>query len=459
MAFEESTEKAAPRKRSSRPDRTLIRVFSPSAGAVPESERVVLARSPLIIGRTEGAQTWVVPDSRVSRRHAEIEPLPDRTLLRDTSSNGTFVNGVRISEVDLADGDVIRVGDSLIVFRLAPRETRDASFPALIGRAPSMQLLRATIALAAPADVPVLVLGESGTGKELVAAALHEASARSGPFVAVNCAAIPETLAESQLFGHVSGSFTGARGDHPGVMRQAHQGTLFLDEIGEMPITLQPKLLRAVEERAVTPVGASRSFPAQARIVAATHRDLEDRVEAGTFRGDLYARLAGIVLRTPPLRERREDVLDLLRRELGPAAPPLDPELAEALLVHAWPFNVRELFKVAAELRIRGTGAATLDLSMVESRLRIPFREVPVGESDDGDDLAARTVRPRAAPDDETDRDEGAAAAKLPPPSREQIETALAAHGRNVSALSRALGRSRRQIRRYLAQLGIAPEE
>ncbi len=427
------TERAPPRRGKPRAERVLLRVHCPGAD---EIARLVLSRSALTLGRVAEAGAWQVPDGRVSRKHAEIVSEKDETWVRDLSTNGTFVNGERVGERVLADGDVIRVGDSLIVFRHEPADARDARIESLVGHAPSMRALRADIALAAPSETSVLVLGESGTGKELVARALHDRADRSGPFVAINCSAIPESLAESHLFGHAAGSFTGAKAEHPGVLQRAHGGTLFLDEIGEMPLSLQPKLLRAIEERSVIPVGGTRAIPARARIVAATHRDLDQRVAAGTFRGDLFARLAGLVMHTPPLRARREDVLPLLRVFLRDG-PPLAPDLAEALLVHPFPFNVRELSKLAEELALRGAGAERLELEMIESRLALP------GRDDDA------PPPPRAS-----------ASASAPPaprdaPTRDELEALLATHGRNVSALARATGRSRRQVRRYLEQHGI----
>ena len=214
----------------------------------------------------------------------------------------------------------------------------------------------------------VLLLADSGCGKEVAARALHALGRPDGPFVAVNCSAIPEGLAESQFFGQVAGAFTGATA-RPGWFRAAHGGTLFLDEIGDLPAPIQPKLLRVLEERAVIPVGATAPIPVDVRVVAATHRDLVADLARVHLRGDLYARLAQLVIRLRPLRERREDVLALLAHALG-APPAITPRLAEALLRYAWPFNVRELRAVAQELQLRGAGAAgPLDLPLVAERL------------------------------------------------------------------------------------------
>ena len=188
------------------------------------------------------------------------------------------------------------------------RRPADGAAP-LIGSSEAIRRVRERIERVAATDFTILIEGESGSGKELVARQVHELSRRRrGPFVAVNCAAIPEQLAESQLFGHVAGAFTGARGDHPGFFRSAHLGTIFLDEIGDLDLRLQPKLLRALEQRAVVPVGAAHPVPCDVRILAATHRDLAAAVDADQFRGDLYARLAEFTVAVPALRDRREDL-------------------------------------------------------------------------------------------------------------------------------------------------------
>ena len=345
---------------------TLRLLFSKEDGVVQAAARP-LALGTLRIGRGVPVdEVCLAQDSQASREHAAIvvgAGQPPR--LRDLgSSNGTFVNGVRLSaalrpgEVVLRDGDVLRVGGTLFLFREEPAalwSAPDTPSRTLLGQSPAMRRLRRELAVVAPSLATVLLLGESGTGKEVTARALHELSGVKGPLVAVNCAAIPESLAESQLFGHVAGAFTGAK-EQPGCFRAAHGGTLFLDEVGELPLTLQPKLLRALEEGAVTPVGSVVPLPCRPRLIAATNRDLETAVSDGKVRGDLFARLAEIVLRLPPLRERREDILLILREALGPSTPPLTPRLAEALLLHPWPFNVRELHNVIEYAFVIGEG-------------------------------------------------------------------------------------------------------
>src|ERR671922_2382566 len=227
---------------------------------------------------------------------------------------------------------------------------RDAMPPALLGRTPAMTAVYKQIAHAAAADAPVLIIGESGTGKELVARAIHQHGNRSGrPFVPINCGALTETLLESELFGHVKGSFTGAVSDNKGVFQTAHTGTVFLDEVGEMTPALQVKLLRVLQEGEVRPVGSSRPNKVDVRIVAATNVDVEKAVADGKFRQDLYYRLGVVVINLPPLRERREDIPLLVERFVQAASSKagkhvqLSDAALDALSSYHWPGNVREL--------------------------------------------------------------------------------------------------------------------
>lgn len=221
----------------------------------------------------------------------------------------------------------------------------------ILGKSPQVEALRKMIVRVAPSKTNILIIGESGTGKELVARALHELSPiKDGPFIAVNCGAIPETLIESELFGHKKGSFTGAVAEKPGLFEAADKGTLFLDEIGELPLTMQVKLLRALQDRAIRRVGGNDTIKIDVRIVAATNRNLEEAVKKGTFREDLYYRLNVIMLETPPLRERVGDIEELAqvffqkfvekqKRNLKG----FTPETLEVILSHRWPGNIREL--------------------------------------------------------------------------------------------------------------------
>jgi DNA-binding NtrC family response regulator len=249
--------------------------------------------------------------------------------------------------------------------RYLRRELSDAHFgPRLVGAHPSIQAIRRILEKVAPTDSTVLITGESGTGKEVVARALHEArSEPDRPFIAVNCAAVPRELMESELFGHVRGAFTGAVKDKPGLFELAHGGTLFLDEIAELPLELQPKLLRAVEQGELQRVGGSRPVPFHARILAATNRDLKAEVAEGRFRGDLYYRIRVVEISLPPLRERRSDISLLVghilprlgarlkRRVLG-----VDESAMKILVGAPWPGNVRELENVLERALILADG-------------------------------------------------------------------------------------------------------
>ncbi len=235
----------------------------------------------------------------------------------------------------------------------------------LLGKSPQVAALKKMIERVAPSKTNVLIIGESGTGKELVARALHELSAvKDGPFVAVNCGAIPETLIESELFGHKKGSFTGAVADKEGLFQVADGGTLFLDEVGELPLTMQVKLLRSLQDRTIRRVGGNENIKIDVRIVAATNRNLEDAVKKGTFREDLYYRLNVILLETPPLRTRSGDVEELasvfLKRFNEKHQRHLEgftPEALEVILAHRWPGNIRELENVMERVSTLESGS------------------------------------------------------------------------------------------------------
>jgi len=253
----------------------------------------------------------------------------------------------------------------------------------LISRSPRMAELLAEAKLVAASDASVLIRGESGTGKELLARAIHRASRRAkGPFIALNCGAIPEQLLESELFGHVKGAFTGAVGNRAGLLQAADGGTLFLDEIGDMPPVLQVKLLRALQERAVRPVGADQATPVDVRILSATHRNLDAAMAEGQFREDLYYRLNVVTLTLPPLSERREDIallanhfLKMLAAKYGKRLNGFAPGALEALSTAPWPGNVRQLYNVVEQLCALAS-APIIPLALVQRALRVPSLEV-----------------------------------------------------------------------------------
>ena len=253
----------------------------------------------------------------------------------------------------------------------------------IVSRSNRMAEVLAEAKLVAASDASVLIRGESGSGKELVAQAIHRASPRSGhPFVAVNCGAIPENLLESELFGHVKGAFTGAVANHPGLFQAANGGTLFLDEIGDMPVALQVKLLRVLQERMVRPVGASHAVPVDVRILSATHRDLDLAIIDGSFRKDLYYRLNVVSLALPTLAERREDIpllaahfLARLALKYGRKVNGFAPDAMKALTTASWPGNVRQLHNVVEQVTALAT-TPLVPLALVQRALRVPSMEV-----------------------------------------------------------------------------------
>ena len=303
----------------------------------------------------------------------------------------------------------------------------------LVSGSEAMRQVFKRIGLAADSDATVLVLGETGTGKELVARALHRNSARAERhFVAVNCAAIPADLMESELFGHVKGAFTGAVSDRAGRFREAQGGTLFLDEVGDMPLPTQAKILRALQEREITPVGASRALPVNVRIIAATHRDLPDAVRQGRFREDLWYRLQVVPVHLPPLRERLGDVLLLAEhflRQGGGASPKrLGADAARLLLAHDWPGNVRELRNAMERAALLCPGPV-------------------IGPEHIG-------LQPAAANGPAIDWN-GPLAPAVAQLEREMVTRALAATMGNRAEAARRLGLSRQQLYRKLAEFGL----
>jgi two-component system response regulator GlrR len=298
----------------------------------------------------------VIEDPTVSRFHCEVRIEDEGPVVSDLRSrNGTNVDGVRVREAVLRSGSVLHLGAASVRFELAGAGRRDPGgatrFGSLVGTSAAMRHAIALLEKAAASDVTVLLEGETGTGKGRAAEALHRASARAAhPLIVVDCGAIPANLLESELFGHEKGAFTGAHERRIGAFEEASGGTLFLDEIGEMPPELQPKLLRALENREIRRVGANRFQPVDLRVVAATNRDLRAEVNASRFRSDLYYRLAVAKIPLPPLRERPEDIPAMVDELLAQMKAP--PEAAErlrspaflsTLLRGKWPGNVREL--------------------------------------------------------------------------------------------------------------------
>jgi DNA-binding NtrC family response regulator len=321
-----------------------------------KGEEIIIERECFRIGKDPG-NDLVLVDATVSREHCEIVRDDRGYLLRDLeSTNGTLIDGAEIREGYLNPGAVIGVGR--VELKVRPFAERidvlpsdRESFGEVFGRHPAMREIFGLLERLAPTDATLLIGGETGTGKDVLARAVHAHSARAkGPFVVVDCGAVVTNLIESELFGHEKGAFTGATDTRKGAFEQANRGTVFLDEIGELPLSMQPKLLRALESRRIRRVGGERELPVDIRVIAATHRDLKAEVERGHFREDLYFRLAVVPLSLPPLRERRADIAliasQLLARVAGTGAKALSNEALQALAAHDWPGNVRELRNV-----------------------------------------------------------------------------------------------------------------
>lgn len=408
------------------------------------------AASRSIVERTR-VLSITVPDGRISQAHARIVACGDGYTLEDLGSrNGTKLNGTDVQRANLHDGDIVQVGHTFLILRTelaAPDgfgsdldgETLSVRPVEMRTVDPSHQAELETFARVARSDATILVRGETGSGKELLARAAHRLGRSAGPFVAVNCGAVPAALVESQFFGHVKGAFSGALRDEPGFVRAAAGGTLFLDEVAELPRVSQAALLRVLQEREVVPVGGTRPVPVDVRVVSATHAPLELLVARGEFREDLLARLAAFVFQVPPLRERRADIGLIVAELLRQIAPErarairIDPDAGFALLACEWPRNVRELeqgLEVAVTL-------ATSD--------RIELSHLPASVTAPG---AAHGVRPAAE-----GTGEGEDSAAL----RRELALELERHGGNVAAAARAMGRARPLVHRWIKRFRLDP--
>ncbi len=343
--------------------------------------------------------------------------------------------------------------------RSARRDNAELTVSPIVGASARMQRLLKLVSRVAPTDSTVLILGESGTGKELIARSLHVLSKRaSGPFVPVNVGALPESLVESELFGHARGAFTGANSDRPGLVEEAHGGTLFLDEIGDMPMAAQVKLLRTLENNEVRRLGENSPRLVDVRVIAATHRDLQAQVADGRFRGDLYYRLNVVQLEIPPLRERAEDIgllaayfVERAARRTGRKLR-IAPEAMALLAHHDWPGNVRELENAiehaVAVAEGDALGAADLPASVRTPRLLTRNAGEPADAMWLEPEPAPRTARSRTGRDPD--------ARSLDEVTREHVLRALARHDGNATAAARQLGVSRTTLWRMLKRWGVS---
>ncbi len=429
--------------------RQLRTLHAPKAGRWPVA---VLAKQPIEVGRIgQVSGPLGLDDREVSRLHAIVEPQPDGVwhVVDQKSRNGTYVNGMRIERAPLSHGSIVRVGKTILIYldqEIGEEVGAVPDTPRLFGRSEPMRRLRADLAMVAAKPIPVLILGETGAGKELVAEEIHRLSGRPGPFIAVNCAALPEALAESELFGHVAGAFTGANKKNEGLFVSAENGTLFLDEIGETPATVQAKLLRALAKGEIRAVGGADVQAVDVRILAATNRDLAAEIASDTFRADLYSRLSGWTQRIPPLRERKDDILPLALLFLGRVAPGvgISTNAAEALLLYPWMFNVRELEQVMGAAGVRATGVG-----------RVRCEHLP-------DHIAATLGSRGLTREAVTSAPQGGAAE--PPrlhvprdevPDREDLLAVVTYFGGNIAQVADYFGKDRKQVYRWAERFDI----
>ena len=416
----------------------------------PTLHRFIPITSPrVILGRqTESPNGIDLPHPTVSRQHAALEWNASQQchVIADLGSrNGTWLNNgtVGADHHILTDNTVLRLGDVICVYERSSAQEVDCdqvSRQAVPGQSLTIGELRHAIGRAAKDPSPILLEGATGTGKELIAAEIHRLSQRSGELICVNCAALSPQLIESQLFGHEKGAFTGAASDHIGMFRAATGGTLFLDEIGEMPPLLQPKLLRAIQQGEVVPVGKSTPVKVDVRIVSATNRNLAFEVEEGKFRRDLFARLALWHVRVPSLAQRRADILFWLdklqhtwhtQRNQKSNILTFEPEAAHMLVTHTWPDNLREIDRVVHEL---SSNNDTVSLDKLPPWLR----SQPPGTTKSKPSIDLR-VKP----------------AKPPAPTKEELIAVLENANWNIRHVAREFSRDRRQIYRWMKNFSI----
>ena len=447
----------------------LVLLYAPNFEQL--SPAYVFVSPELTIGR-DPTNLICVPEQAVSRQHARIFAQDARWMLQDMGSrNGTMVDGAYVSEVELEPNHEIRVGDAMfkfvdtgvekcVAYRIDGKvagERKAKSFTELVGGA-QMDQIAADIERIAPTELSAVVLGETGTGKEVVARGIHSFSGRRGSFQAINCAAIPHNLLESELFGYRRGAFSGADRDKPGLIKLADNGTLFLDEIGDMPLDAQAKLLRVLQAREVFPLGATTPEHVDIRVVCATHRDLYQYVKEGKFRGDLLARLNEHVVRLPPLRERKEDIYLLANSfcaRYGRPGLSFSFSFLVALFHYDWPFNVREL-ESCIKRGVALTDGGELDtmhlpdaisehmkgygdrqrVSLPSQMPASPYEASPIPGSHQG-------ASPTAPPP------------RRGPPTEDELRGMLERHKGNIAAVGRELGKERMQVHRWLKRYNI----
>jgi DNA-binding NtrC family response regulator len=422
--------------------RVLNWVVSGGTAKTPEGATFPIDVDPVVVGRDPGA-TIALADPEVSALHCELRAVSEGILVKDLgSTNGTFLGTVRAREAVVSTPMELTVGRTKIL--LEPQAKRRVEvgyldrFGSLVGASPKMRRVFGVLEKVASTQLSVLLVGETGTGKEVAARAIHDASERrDGPFVVVDCGSIPPTLAESLLFGHEKGTFTGATERRKGALAEANGGTLFLDELGELPIELQPKLLRALSEKQIKRVGGAAFEPIDARVLAATRRDLGAEMNAGRFRSDLFFRIAQVRVELPPLRERLSDVPLLVEHVCREVHKPEHVETVLAWIeqrraTYDWPGNVRELVNVASVAAALAHDAAAIDDVLTLAR-----------------DEAALSARGAGTAFNEAKR------AAIGAFERDYFTDLVRRSKGNVSEMARQSGMERHHVRAYLRKYGI----
>jgi DNA-binding NtrC family response regulator len=411
----------------------------------PDGKSVAIDVDPIVVGRDEGAGI-IVADPEVSAFHCELRAVSEGILVRDLgSTNGTYLGPVRVREGIVATATELSIGRSRVLIEPQAKRRVEVAyterFGPLVGISPRMRRVFGVLEKVASTPLSVLIVGETGTGKELVAKAVHDASERTGgPFVVVDCGSIPPTLAESILFGHEKGAFTGASERRKGALADADTGTLFLDELGELPLDLQPKLLRALSEKQVKRVGGSVFEPIDVRVLAATRRDLGAEMNAGRFRSDLFFRIAQVRVELPALRERLSDLPLLVEDVCARVGKPQHVQtvlawIEQRMASHDWPGNVRELVNVASVAATLADEPASIDDVLTLAR-----------------DVGASEGQRMPAPGGGFGEAKRAAVASF---ERDYfIGLAKRCKG-NISEMARQSGMERHHVRAYLRKYGI----
>jgi two-component system, NtrC family, response regulator GlrR len=414
----------------------------------PDRGRSLEGAEELAVGLSD-ANDFVLTDPTVSRHHISIASTANGHLVRDLGSkNGTAINGVSVESAYLAPSAIITIGNTKLKFEPVGGEdtpvlSTENRWGRALGASAAMRRIFAMLPKLAASDATILIEGETGTGKTLLANAIHEASPRATkPFIVVDCGAIPPNLIESELFGHEKGSFTGAIAARTGAFEAASGGTVFLDEIGELPLDMQPKLLRSLEDHVVKRIGGNRDIKLDIRILAATNRDLRSEINRGRFRSDLYYRLNTFKLRVPPLRERRDDIPLLVAdfySQLAAAGDAPPAELIADFARHQWPGNVRELRAAVERTVLLGDPSVWRELA--DDYAPATESTAPVDAAQFVDSF--RVAKERAVGEWE----------------RGYVRSLLAAHGGNVSRAARTVRMDRNHLRELLARHRVRSDE